>query len=111
MQYTSVTDPNTPAAFGQSGANVSAYQQQLNDQHSGTPGYVPLAVDGKYGPLTQAASVSGTDTTNVIKIYDVSDGSNSQVATVTVDSTNMTLVWTKVGSGTTNISVMWEAEV
>lgn len=57
--------PGQAAAYGTSGSAVSAYQQQLNQQNAGQPGWTPLVVDGLYGPLTQAASSfnSGTSTT------------------------------------------------
>lgn len=42
------TDP-TKATYGTSGADVSALQKSLNDKGAN------LALDGKYGPLTQAA--------------------------------------------------------
>lgn len=48
--------PSNTATFGSSGSAVSALQTQLNTQNAGVAGYVPLKVDGKYGPLTQAAS-------------------------------------------------------
>jgi len=35
---------------------VAAFQQQLNSKNAGQPGYVPLNVDGVYGPKTQAAA-------------------------------------------------------
>src|ERR1035437_7173979 len=52
----------TPLATGAvptlntSGPAVAALQTQLNTQNAGKAGYVPLAVDSKYGPLTDAAS-------------------------------------------------------
>ena len=49
------TSNNTPV-YGATGPSVSAYQQQLNQQNAGQAGYVPLKVDGIYGPLTRAAS-------------------------------------------------------
>jgi hypothetical protein len=49
------TDP-TKAVYGESSSGVSALQQSLNAANAGKAGYVPLKVDGKYGPLTQAAS-------------------------------------------------------
>lgn len=42
--------------LGSSGNAVSALQTQLNTANAGQAGYTPLVVDGKYGPLTQAAS-------------------------------------------------------
>ena len=41
--------------LGTSGQEVSNLQTQLNTQNAGKAGYIPLQVDGKYGPLTQAA--------------------------------------------------------
>ncbi len=54
MTYTSTT--NTTPAYGQEGPSVSALQTQLNTQNAGKAGWVPLTVDGKYGPKTQAAA-------------------------------------------------------
>ena len=39
-----------------SGPAVAALQTQLNQTNAGKAGYVPLAVDSKYGPLTDAAA-------------------------------------------------------
>ncbi len=50
---------NSTPTYGSTGASVSAYQQQLNQQNAGQAGYVPLKVDGIYGPLTRAASQFG----------------------------------------------------
>lgn len=49
------TDP-TKATYGEFSSGVSALQRQLNQKYTGTQGYTPLKEDGKYGPLTQAAS-------------------------------------------------------
>lgn len=54
-------------------------------------------------------NTSGTDTTNIIKITD--SLGQSQVATCTVDATNITLTWTysaTLAGGT--IQIMWEAQ-
>ena len=51
--YTPTTDTNP--TFGQSGDTVSALQTHLNEVNKNAPGWTPLAVDGKFGPLTQAA--------------------------------------------------------
>lgn len=48
--------PGQAAAFGTSGDAVKALQTQLNTTNTGKAGYVPLKVDGLYGPLTQAAA-------------------------------------------------------
>lgn len=47
---------NTIPTYGENSASVGAYQQSLNDKYKGVPGYTPLTVDNKYGPLTQAAA-------------------------------------------------------
>ena len=47
--------PGGSIGLGTSGAEVSALQTQLNTQNAGKVGYKALVVDGKYGPLTQAA--------------------------------------------------------
>ena len=51
--YTATTNPNP--VFGQSGETVKALQTALNTKNAGVAGYTPLVVDGKFGPLTQAA--------------------------------------------------------
>lgn len=61
--YTPLATGATPT-YGSSGSAVSAYQTQLNAQNAGQAGYIPLVVDGKYGPLTQAASRFGTSNIN-----------------------------------------------
>lgn len=53
---TTTYKPSNTATYGSKGSAVSAYQTQLNNQNKGVAGYVPLKVDGMYGPLTQAAS-------------------------------------------------------
>lgn len=55
-------------------------------------------------------SVDSTDTTNIIKIIWDQSG-EEQNAVPTFDATNITLTWTKVGSGPSDtIYIMWEAE-
>lgn len=55
--YTPTTS-DTPE-FGQMGPSVAKLQEELNARYANTPGYVPLKVDAKYGPLTQAAANMG----------------------------------------------------
>lgn len=54
---------------------------------------------------------NGIDSTNLINL---GYGGNSQVATVAFDATNITLTWTKAGSGATSaanaIELLWEAQ-
>jgi hypothetical protein len=58
--------------------------------------------------VTPAHSVS-VSTTNIINIDDDGAG-NTQVATVAIDATNITLTWTKAGSPTSStINIVWEA--
>lgn len=60
MQPTTYTPTQSPTpTYGQSGPTVQALQLQLNQQNQGKPGYTPLVVDGKYGPLTQSATQFG----------------------------------------------------
>lgn len=60
---TTTYKPSNTATYGSKGSAVSAYQTQLNNQNKGVAGYVPLKVDGMYGPLTQAASQFKAPTT------------------------------------------------
>lgn len=62
--YTPTNSP-TPT-FGQSGSSVLALQTQLNQQNLNKPGYVPLVLDGKYGPLTQAATSFGQNNSPIL---------------------------------------------
>lgn len=52
--YTPLTTGATPT-LGTSGDAVKAIQTSLNERNKDVQGYVPLKVDGLYGPLTQAA--------------------------------------------------------
>jgi len=53
--YKPVTAGQAPT-YGTSGQSVMDLQKSLNDAHKNDPNYTPLVVDGKYGPLTQAAT-------------------------------------------------------
>lgn len=65
-----VSSPGSAPQFGQQDATgssaVSNLQTSLNTQNAGKAGYVPLAVDGKYGPLTQAATTFQPAKSNLI---------------------------------------------
>lgn len=54
MTYTQL-QPGQQPTIGTMGQSVADLQQQLNAQHAGQPGWVPLVVDSKFGPKTQAA--------------------------------------------------------
>lgn len=75
------------AAYGYSGDAVKALQTQFNTQNAGVAGYVPLKVDGLYGPLTQAASqfkapTVTTPTTPVYKTATVPQGTAESADTI-----------------------------
>ena len=59
------------------------------------------------------AGAYGNDDTHAIAVYK-DGGSNGQIAVVTVDATNITLTWTKAGTGVdgsgNNIVILWEAQ-
>lgn len=55
MAYTPL-QPNQQPVLGTSGDAVSALQTQINTQNAGNPNFIPLKVDGLYGPKTQAAA-------------------------------------------------------
>lgn len=59
--YTPLAQGAAPT-FGTSGQAVKDLQTSLNTKYAGVSGYTPLAVDGKYGALTQAASQFKTPT-------------------------------------------------
>lgn len=62
-----------------------------------------------YMTINGGGVVSGTDTSNIIAIYD--DATNAQTATITADATNFTLDWTKTNTpGNANIRIAWEAQ-
>lgn len=65
MQYKQL-QPNQEASFGTQGLAVSQLQQSLNEKNSTLPGYTPLAVDGKYGPLTQSAMAFQPKTQSIV---------------------------------------------
>lgn len=49
--------------------------------------------------------------TNIISIKEATSGSKSQVATIAVDATNITLTWTKASTPSNSvINIMWEAQ-
>jgi len=52
----------------------------------------------------------GVDTTNIARYASDSVGTTSQVATISVDSTNITLSWTKSGSPTGTLYLIVESE-
>lgn len=52
----------------------------------------------------------GEDTTNAVAIIYGSSSTDSQKAVATFDATNITLTWTKAGSGSGSIYIMWEVE-
>lgn len=62
------------------------------------------------GANSNNQAFSGTDTTNIIAVYatDITS-TTAQVATVTVDATNITLAWTKNASPTSTAYIKWEA--
>lgn len=74
--------------------------------------------DGVYNGTTTSSTSLFTDTgplsvvsnSNIIEIYYTTSGSNNQKATISVDSTNITLTWTKAGTlYNGDIAIMWEA--
>lgn len=52
-----------PLSYGSSGSNVSKWQTYLNSLGS------KLTVDGKWGPLTEAASLSKTGYNSITEVY------------------------------------------
>ena len=56
---------------------------------------------------TDGSSSQGTG--SIIQIYD-GGGTEGQVASITVDATNINVTWTKVGAGSASIGVLWEVE-
>lgn len=57
--------------------------------------------------------LSGNSTTYAIAIYKSDGSGDGQVAVATVDATNITLTWTKIGGGFNGgtIQVLWEASI
>lgn len=61
---------------------------------------------------SNSVGLSGTDTTNVVAIGDGTTigGGATQVATATLDATNITLTWTYAATASSaNINILWEA--
>lgn len=60
--------PGSTPQFGQQDATGSTaikdLQTSLNKTNAGKAGYTPLAIDGKYGPLTQAAASGSSNLIN-----------------------------------------------
>lgn len=75
------SDP-TKAVYGESSQGVGALQAQLNQKYAGQAGFVPLKVDNKFGPLTQAA-MNFKPTTTANKNTPI-----GQISTVGMDNGN-----------------------
>jgi len=63
-----------------------------------------------YFAATTAATAGEVSTSFIIKLTEIGSTANYQTATVTVDSTNITLTWTKTSVPTGTITFLWEAE-
>jgi hypothetical protein len=69
--------------------------------YNGTNAYCNYVVNDGTNP------VAGTDSVSAIVIYDATG--KAQTASVTVDSTNINLIWTKTGSPqSNNVQIFWE---
>jgi len=75
------TDP-LKAMYGENSQGVGALQAQLNQKYAGQAGFVPLKVDNKFGPLTQAA-MNFKPTTTADKNTPI-----GQISTVGMDNGN-----------------------
>lgn len=62
------------------------------------------------GTTTPVADYALLDSTVAFSMYTDAGTVNGQVATVTVDATNITLTWLKGGSPTGSFDIVWEAE-
>lgn len=94
-----------------------------NATSGGTTIYAPSTSVGVYNGATTSTvySVRATsggstenDTTNIIYLKETISGTDAtQVATVSVDSTNITLSWTKTNTFavTESIQILWEAQI
>lgn len=58
---------------------------------------------------TGSSGASSQGTNSIIQLYGDS-GSNGQIASITVDATNINVTWTKVGAGSGSFGVLWECE-
>lgn len=98
MNYTPITDPNATPQYGQSGEAVKTLQNKLNSDNANKPGYVPLKVDGLYGPKTRAVAQpsslittsagirsgmvkDSTELNNALALFNIPGGSNTPVDT------------------------------
>jgi hypothetical protein len=87
-----------PALFGNQAISNGAYE-------NGGSNCIYSIMDGGAG-----ADGIGNNSANMIEIWDDQTGSDKQVATITVDATNIILAWTKSGSPTSDaIQILWEA--
>lgn len=87
---------------------VRALQSAANNSNIESTG----AYDGTNTACVFATDTSGgtgVSSTNIIVMND-NGTTNTQVATISVDATNITLTWTKAGTGVTNtMNILWEA--
>lgn len=90
MQPAATYSPTLTGAapsYGQKGPSVAALQTSYNAQNANVAGFVPLKVDGYYGPLTEAAlnpsqnrlvTTSGTSRTNTAQASAALDAALTQ---------------------------------
>jgi hypothetical protein len=62
----------------------------------------------RYAPAPHGGSLFDTSSSYIV-IYNNAD-TDLQVASVAYDATNITLTWTKTGSPTGTLQIMWEAQ-
>lgn len=58
---------------------------------------------------TGSSGSSSAGTNSIIQLYGDS-GSTGQIASITVDATNINVTWTKVGGGSGSFGIIWEVE-
>lgn len=103
--------PNMVRVVAVLGNNATIIHAQSNGVYNGSTTACTMWAD-----RDASSAIAETSTSNIVVLYGATTGAvsgASQTATVSVDATNISLVFTKGGSGheSSNIYIMWEAEV
>lgn len=89
---------------------VSAHKQISGAQFATSTGVYNGTTTSCVQIVVEASASTSTSSANIMEIFDNTAGTAKQVATVSVDATNITLSWTKTGAPSANdIRFMWEA--
>lgn len=93
---------------------IKAYSQYGQSILNSFGFYIPATtgVSSQFSSVDPAVnSLDGGDTSRIILMYADGLATNNQLATISVDATNITLAWIKTGTPShINITILWEAE-